>query len=81
MKDALAILKKVEKIKEKIQGASVVLETSAPCLQQIHNLRVFLFSYEGGVEQPLKKGKSMIDHKSNEQDLFSLQEWTPQYTT
>ncbi len=49
MKDALAILKKVEKIKEKIQGASVVLETSAPCLQQIHNLRVFLFSYEGGV--------------------------------
>ncbi len=23
----------------------------------------------------------MIDHKSNEQDLFSLQEWTPQYRT
>ncbi|MCD4676685.1 MAG: hypothetical protein K8S18_11930 [Desulfobacula sp.] len=30
MKDALTILKKVEKIKEKIQGASVVLETNAP---------------------------------------------------
>jgi hypothetical protein len=30
MKDALLILKKVEQIKEKIQNASVVLETSAP---------------------------------------------------
>jgi len=30
MKDALLILKKVETIKEKIQDASVIIETSAP---------------------------------------------------
>ena len=30
MKDALAIVKKVEKIKEKVQSASVGLETSTP---------------------------------------------------
>lgn len=30
MKDALIILKKVEKINEKVPNASVVLETSAP---------------------------------------------------
>jgi hypothetical protein len=30
MKDALAILKKVEKIKEKVPNASVALETNAP---------------------------------------------------
>ena len=30
MKDALTIIKKIEKIKKKVQSASVVLETSAP---------------------------------------------------
>ncbi len=30
IKDALTILKKAEQIKEKVQNASVVLETSAP---------------------------------------------------
>jgi hypothetical protein len=30
MKDALTILKKVEKIQEKVQTASVVLKTNAP---------------------------------------------------
>ncbi|WP_291460486.1 hypothetical protein [Desulfobacula sp.] len=30
MKDALTILKKDKKIKEKAQGASVILKTSAP---------------------------------------------------
>ena len=40
MKDALTILKKVEKIKEKIQGASVILETSAPvCSKSIKFLK------------------------------------------
>ena len=40
MKDALPIVKKVEKIKEKVQGASVVLETSAPvCSKSIKFLK------------------------------------------
>ena len=40
MKDALTIVKKVEKIKEKVQGASVVLETSAPvCSKSIKFLK------------------------------------------
>ena len=40
MKDAITILKNVEKIKEKIQGASVVLETSAPvCSKSIKFLK------------------------------------------
>ena len=30
MKDALTILKKIERIKEKVQNASVILETNAP---------------------------------------------------
>ena len=49
MKDALGILKKVEKIKDKIQGASVVLETSAPvCSKSIKFLK------ENGVDVVLK---------------------------
>ena len=40
MKDALIILKKVEKIKEKVQDASIVLETTAPvCSKSIKFLR------------------------------------------
>ena len=40
MKDALIILKKVEKIKEKNQNASVILETSAPvCSKSIKFLK------------------------------------------
>jgi GGDEF domain-containing protein len=40
MKDALTILKKVEKIKEKVQGALVILETSAPvCSKSIKFLK------------------------------------------
>jgi transposase len=40
MKDALAIIKKVEKIKEKMQSASVVLETTAPvCSKSIKLLK------------------------------------------
>ena len=40
MKDALTIIKKIEKIKEKIQGASVILETSAPvCSKSIKFLK------------------------------------------
>jgi CRISPR/Cas system-associated endonuclease Cas1 len=39
LKDALLILKKVEQIKEKVQNASVVLETSAPvCSKSINFL-------------------------------------------
>jgi len=39
MKDALAILKKVEKIKEKVPNASVALETNAPvCSKSIEFL-------------------------------------------
>ena len=49
MKDALGILKKVEKIKDKIQGASVILETSAPvCRKSIKFLK------ENGVYVVLK---------------------------
>lgn len=49
MKDALTILKKVEKIKEKIQDASIVLETSAPvCSKSIKFLK------ENGVDVVLK---------------------------
>ncbi len=49
MKDALTILKKVEKIKEKAQDASVVLETSAPvCSKSIKFLK------ENGVAVVLK---------------------------
>ena len=49
MKDTLTILKKVEKIKGKIQGASVVLETSAPvCSKSIR------FLQESGVDVVLK---------------------------
>jgi hypothetical protein len=49
MKDALGILKKVEKIKDKIQGASVILETSAPvCSKSIKFLK------ENGVDVVLK---------------------------
>ena len=40
MKDALKILKKVEKIKEKVQDVSVDLETSAPvCSKSIKFLK------------------------------------------
>jgi len=40
MKDALTIIKKVEKIKEKVQSASVDLETSAPvCSKSIKFLK------------------------------------------
>lgn len=40
MKDALTILKKVEKIKEKVQDVSVDLETSAPvCSKSIKFLK------------------------------------------
>ena len=40
MKDALIILKKVEKIKEKVQDASIVLETTAPvCSKSIKFLK------------------------------------------
>ena len=40
MKDALIILKKVEKIKEKVQDASIVLETTAPvCRKSIKFLK------------------------------------------
>ena len=40
MKDALTILKKIELIKEKIQNASVILETSAPvCSKSIKFLK------------------------------------------
>jgi len=49
MKDALGVLKKVEKIKDKIQGASVILETSAPvCSKSIKFLK------ENGVYVVLK---------------------------
>ncbi len=49
MKDALTIIKKIEKIKEKIQSASVVLETSAPvCSKSIKFLK------ENGVDVVLK---------------------------
>jgi len=49
MKDALTILKKVEKIKEKVQGASVILETSAPvCSKSIKFLK------ENGIDVVLK---------------------------
>ena len=45
MKDALIILKKVEKIKEKVQDASIVLETTAPvCSKSIK------FLEENGVD-------------------------------
>ena len=45
MKDTLIILKKVEKIKEKVQDASIVLETTAPvCSKSITFLK------ENGVE-------------------------------
>ena len=45
MKDALTIVKKIEKIKEKVQNASVVLETSAPvCSKSIK------FLEEKGIE-------------------------------
>jgi hypothetical protein len=37
MKDALAIFKKVEKLKEKVQNASVGLETSAPVCSKSFN--------------------------------------------
>ena len=40
MKDALTILKKVKQIKEKVQNASVVLETSTPvCSKSIKFLK------------------------------------------
>ena len=40
MKDALIILKKVEKIKEKVRDASIVLETTAPvCSKSIKFLK------------------------------------------
>ena len=40
MKDALAILKKVEKIKETVQNASVIIETNAPvCSKSIKFLK------------------------------------------
>jgi hypothetical protein len=40
MKDALTIIKKVEKIKGKVQSASVDLETSAPvCSRSIKFLK------------------------------------------
>ena len=40
MKDVLTILKKVEKIKEKVQNASIILETSAPvCSKSIKFLK------------------------------------------
>jgi hypothetical protein len=40
MKDTLIILKKVDKIKEKVKSASVVLETSAPvCSKSIKFLK------------------------------------------
>lgn len=53
MKDALTIIKKIEKIKEKIkekiQGASVVLQTNAPvCSKSIK------FLEENGVDVVLK---------------------------
>ena len=45
MKDALIILKKVEKIKEKVQDASIVVETTAPvCSKSIK------FLEENGVD-------------------------------
>ena len=40
MKDAIIILKKIEKIKEKVQNASVVLKTNAPvCSKSIKFLK------------------------------------------
>jgi len=40
MKDALIVLKKIDKIKEKVQEASVVLETTAPvCSKSIKFLQ------------------------------------------
>jgi len=49
MKDAHTILKKVKKIKEKVQHASVILETSAPvCSKSIR------FLQENGVDVVLK---------------------------
>jgi hypothetical protein len=40
MKDALTIVKKIEKIKEKVQSASVDLETSSPvCSKSIQFLK------------------------------------------
>ena len=40
MKDALIVLKKIDKIKEKVQEASVVLETTAPvCSKSIKFLK------------------------------------------
>jgi len=40
MKDALIILKKIEKIKEKVRDASIVLETTAPiCSKSIKFLK------------------------------------------
>jgi len=45
MKDALTILKKVEKIKEKAKNASVALETSAPVCSKL-----IKFLEENGVD-------------------------------